>query len=244
MTRFAFEVPLKHLNDFDEDQDYLFSLSFLFEKSEEYEIYHLQSGKIHILDNSFNELGAPTPVVEMVRLFNHFNPEYIISPDGDHMTPDELIGTYGIIASLVGPKTTIPVARTLEEIRRFQALQAAYIAIPYEHRLAIYLPEGQNYHFLGLNNLNEILAYKPHTCDTSMPLKLALNGWTISDWVMKGCPHIHTKDIIGGPKDFFQMKMTAKQIDLSKRNINFLKEVCNVHGRGFNGIQHFSLTNS
>lgn len=239
MTKFAFEVPLKHLNDFDEDQDYLFSLSFLFGQSDEYEIYHLQSDKRHILDNSFNELGTPTPPNAMHGLYSRLHPDYAVSPDGDQFTPDELISTYSILASHIGPRSVIPVARTLEEIDRFERIGATYIAIPYEHRLAIYLPPGPQYHFLGLNNLLELLHYEPLTCDTSMPLKLALNGWTIKDWVMLGCPHIHTKDIIGGPKDFFQMKMTTKQIDLSKRNINFLKEVCNVHGRGFNGIQHF-----
>lgn len=242
MTRFAFEVPLKHLHDFDEDQDYLFSLSFLFAKSHAYETYHALTDKQHILDNSFNELGTPTSPMAMQKLYEHIRPNYVVSPDGDQFTPDELIATYATLASHIGPHNVLPVARTLEEISRFSLLGAAYIAVPYEHRLAFCLPIG-TYHFLGLNNLYELLHYEPRTCDTSMPLKIALNGWTVPQWIMQGCPHIHTKDILGGPKDFFNMKMTTKQIDLSKRNINYIKEVCK-HGRNFNGIQHFDAANS
>ena len=61
-TKFSFEVPSNHLEDFEPFQDFYFALSFLCKKSTEYLNYFLGKkveGKKVFLDNSFNELRRP-----------------------------------------------------------------------------------------------------------------------------------------------------------------------------------------
>ena len=89
------------------------------------------------------------------------------------------------------------------------------------------LVSQEGIHFLGLLSIPEILQYRPRTCDTSMPIKLALRNETIRDWAGKGYPHVHTKDLGFEGKDFFNATMTDKQLKLAKSNIEHLKEVIN-----------------
>lgn len=240
MTRpmLSIEVPLKHLDEFHEDQDYIFTLSFLF-KEKLYQDYVLRNKKHHILDNSYNELGRPQSATEMIEIMKQYNASMIVAPDSDDWSFGDMIQSYSAVAARVGINSTLGVARTLTEITALTRLNAPYIALPYEHRLCL-PPQGvktnAKLHFLGLNNIMEVFVYSPISIDTSMPVKIALLGMTVDEWVMNSCPHIHTKDLMQSD-DFFNMKMSKNQIKLSKTNINRLKEIFN-HGPEFDGILH------
>ena len=235
MTRFSFEVPIKHLNDFHEDQDYIFSLSFLF-SDQDYCRYITKNEKFHILDNSYNELGEPQSLDSLLTLYKHYKTDLLVCPDSDQWDSKRTVMSFAEAASIIGTNQVIGIGRSQTEIQALTKLGCSYLAIPFEHRLCLPIPMFSPIHFLGLNNIMELLAYEPETVDTSMPIKLALKNLTINQWVMLGCPHINTKDLIQSC-DFFHMKMKVTEIKLAKTNINRLKEIVS-YGQNFNGILH------
>lgn len=223
---FAFEVPVPHLQDFDEDQEFVFSLSFLYKHST-YFNYFKQTKLMHILDNSYNELGRPEGTTNLIQLQLKVGADLVVSPDSDSWSTEETLNHYNRLVRTFSRLFVLPVARSLEQLNAYVQLGSRYMAIPYEYRNTPELlqhPEVE-YHFLGLNNINEVLNYRPSTCDTSMPIKIALQNMTLDEWIERGCPHIHTKDL----PDFFNRKLTKKQINLCKHNIYRLKELRNVH---------------
>lgn len=235
MTQFSFEVPIKHLNDFHEDQDYIFSLSFLF-NDPDYCKYIELNQKLHILDNSYNELGSPQSLESMLRIYKNYPTDFLVCPDSDGWDSRKTILSFAEAAATIGTNQVIGIARSKNEISGLTKLGCKYLAIPFEHRLCLPIPMFSPTHFLGLNNIMEIFAYEPDTIDTSMPIKIALKDLTIDKWVMLGCPHINTKDIIQSI-DFFHMKMKVNEIKLAKINIKRLKEIVS-YGQGFEGILH------
>ena len=235
MTKFSFEVPIKHLQDFHEDQDYIFSLSFLFQDPD-YRSYITMNQKFHILDNSYNELGEPQSLDSLISIYKHYKTDLLVCPDSDQWDSRRTVMSFAEAAFIIGTNQVIGIGRSLQEINGLTRLGCRYLAIPFEHRLCLPIPMFSPVHFLGLNNLMELLAFEPETVDTSMPIKLALIGKTIDQWVMMGCPHINTKDLIKSC-DFFHMKMKVAEVKLAKTNIQRLKEVV-AYGQNFNGILH------
>lgn len=232
MKGFSFEVPIKHLDDFSDLQDYIFALSFLF-KDKDYEDYisrQKEDGKIIVLDNSYNELKVPTKVVELVNLFNEINADYVIAPDCDTWTIDNYTLIWNEITLYLPFEKIFMVARCPRHFSFFEELGVKNIAIPYEFRPAYtgIPPAGEKYHFpedialrgahfLGLNTAWEPLYSQAKSCDTSMPIKVALKGMTIEDWIYSGCKHIDTEI------DFFARKMKPIEVHLARENITFLK---------------------
>jgi hypothetical protein len=235
MTKFSFEVPIKHLCDFHEDQDYIFSLSFLFQEPDYCKYIELNQ-KLHILDNSYNELGEPQSLESMLRIYKNYPTNLLVCPDSDQWDSKRTFMSFAEAVSIIGTDQVIGIGRSQTEIRGLTRLGCRYLAIPFEHRLCLPIPTFSPIHFLGLNNLMELLAYEPETVDTSMPIKLALIRKTIDQWVLGGCPHINTKDLIKSC-DFFHMKMKVAEVKLAKTNIQRLKEVVS-YGQNFNGILH------
>lgn len=234
MNKFSFEVPLHNLEDFTIDQDYIFSLSFLYSHKEyKKHIRDCQDLGLEIwLDNSYNELKIATSPSELSILYQDFSPDFVICPDDDTWTITQYLQIYQKMQEHIPAERLYLVARNPQHFEAFiEAKIDQNIAIPYEFRPEYTgrIPEGaegfspydktllEDSHFLGLNTYDEPLNYSPRSCDTSMPIKLALLGITISTWIKNGEPHIDSTP------DFFLKKLTKQQIKLSKENIQFLK---------------------
>jgi hypothetical protein len=227
MTRFSFEVPLEHLDDFTEDQDYLFTLSFLYER----EVYRKYVRRFHkqkpeamiILDNSYNELGEATEVEVLERIYRSFEEEItcVVSPDSHNFSFTEMLTYYTKLCGRIGADRVIPVARSQQEVIYYQEFTPPtyLISVPYEFRTGMGPRYLKGTHFLGLNNLNEVLANKPRTCDTGMPIKLALEGQSIQDWIRRGCPHLQTRP------EFFDLMLTKEVLWNAHGNVRELRRL-------------------
>ena len=225
MIKLSFEVPLSHLDYFDGHQDFLFALSCLCPHKEyvEYIRQSLKRGLPGILDNSFNEVGHPEPAPYLVGLAIGLGINRIVAPDSLDWTFEEMRRSVISTVALFGTEGVIAVARSPLEVEYFQKLSIAGVAIPYRRRHMF--PKGFDFsktHFLGLNSVLELVTYRPESCDTGMPVKLALQGKSIEDWIEEGCPHIHNIELQG----YFQAVMTEEQLALADENIKYLKEVC------------------
>lgn len=232
MTKFSFEVPLAHMEEFDRYQGFYLALSFLCESSKWYKGFFKkkkEEGKMVILDNSFNELGVPDEPSTLIKLFTELKADFVVSPGPDSWGFEELKKAYKEMIKYVPQEKVLPIVRTREEYEWFKSQGVSNYCVPFEYRPAL----SSNilnlaYHFLGLLNPWEIRRFNPVSCDTGMPIKLALKGKTIWDWVVEGCPHINTKDI----KGFFDVKMTPTELDLARRNMEWINanlahsEVC------------------
>ena len=235
MIKFSFEVPIKHLNTFHDKQDYIFALSFLC-KNKPYWEYLKQCRRDNctiILDNSYNELKVATPVEEMLDIFYPIEADYMICPDNDLWPIDKYMEVLDEVKLNISLDKLYMVARNPLHYKAFKDAGVKNIAIPYEFRpwYFNYNNDGfsadrnsnflKNSHFLGLNTYYEPKAFQCNSCDTSMPIKLALEGITLERWIEKGCYHIDT-DL-----DFFRLEMTKEQVETARHNIDILKRITN-----------------
>ena len=228
--KFSFEVPLLHLDDFSDLQDYIFALSFLL-KDKRYVNYLKQEqedGRYLILDNSYNELKIPNTSIEMLTLFKEIKADAVIAPDCDIWTLNDYEKIWKEMSDFLHPSQIFMVARNPEHFLTFEEWGVWKIAIPYEFRPEGDAKEGytedasihlRQSHFLGLNTVDEPIKYQANSCDTSMPIKLALNKMTMEDWVYSGHKHIDTNP------EFFDLILTETEINLARENILFLKGV-------------------
>ena len=223
MTLFSYEVPLAHLEEFDPYQDFYFALSFLCKDPKYFDFMRKkkEAGKFMVLDNSFNELGQPDSPKEMAEIFYELQADKVVSPDSDGWSLEELSEAYEEMIFLVPKEKVLPVVRSVEEYMFFKKMVGTFAyCTTFYHRPK--LPAFILYscrHFLGLQAPWEIRRYTPFSCDTSMPIKLALRGETIADWMKKSCPHYHTKDI----PNFFDLTLTKEQLTLALRNTKWIQ---------------------
>lgn len=226
MIKFSFEVPIAHLNEFEEDQDFLFGLSFMLRNQDYFNYFMKECSKEVIIDNSFNELHKPNSVEEMANIFLYNLPKVskVVSPD----YPDWGVFTqltYALdLVKMVGHRKFViaPINNPQWLGYYFEGgFSRENIAIGYEFRYltddSLSLLKGT--HFLGLNSVRELFIGQPRSCDTGMPIKLAKKNLTIPQWVKGGCQHIFTNE------NFFNMKLSNKQITLAKKNIATLKTI-------------------
>lgn len=79
----------------------------------------------------------------------------------------------------------------------------------------------KNYHCLGMSDCREFLMYKGfsnmRSTDSCYPILAAIN-----DLDLENDPFVRYPT----PKDYFELSMTDKQIELAKKNISFLKKCC------------------
>jgi hypothetical protein len=221
-TKFSWEVPLAHLKDFDGDQDYIFSISFLYEHSV-YRDYILNrpSYKQLILDNSYNELGKSGDALSLSTMADDYGADYTICPDDESWSTQQWISSYTQSIVWMDKNHLLAVPKNNNECVYAHVNNIAF-ALPYRQRSKVkkeWLYKAQ--HFLGLNNHWECYQFKPRTCDTSMPIKLAMKGKTIKDWITEGLTHPRTTP------DYFSQHMTTAQIDLAKQNIQTIRECTN-----------------
>ena len=234
-TNFSFEVPTAHLEDFADLQDYFFCLSMLC-NDPHYVSFHRRQAmygcKQIWLDNSFNETGVADNVNALHSNILELRAHKLVIPDDLKWSTDQMISSYNACSSLLPNHMILTVVTTEEMHKALTACGARHFALPYRTRLAAYAPGfppgilewAKGFHFLGLCSLEEIQVLQPPTCDTRMPIKLALRGWDLRKWYSEGEPHIHTRDIVDS---FFSAKLTKSELVLAKNNIIMLKEMCN-----------------
>lgn len=229
MTKFSWEVPTKHLRDFDPYQDYYLVLSFLY-KDPNFATFMMKTSKAIILDNSYNELREPGDPKTLYDLALRLNPRWVICPDCHGWSLEELQHSYRSMERLIHPENLLIVVKNEE-----QYLWAMDEGIPfcttYDERMD--LPDIINFkatHFLGLIMPSEVRHFHPISCDTGMPIKLALEGKTIGQWIEEGYPHPLTKP------EYFDLTLTDKEIDLAIKNIEEIKKVSTPVIGGRNGF--------
>jgi len=237
MTEFSFEVPLRHLKDFDEDQDFYFTLSFLFQHTE-YASYIAQvrlSEREVWIDNSTNELRQPESCSSLAELYRSLSPAYVIAPDHPDWNQETML-----LKALELSHCNVPLQKVMviihhpDWIGHFSSYGLRNFAIPYDFR---YCTESKlkrfgECHFLGLVSVSELKCANPPTCDTSMPIKLACVDKTLEQWVSAGCPHVHTEP------NFFNKALTLREVKLAKDNIRALKEVVSVQTTTKDVVNH------
>lgn len=233
MTYWSFEVPIKHLEFFEEDQDFNFTLSILYKDPEYLKYYMYQVAhriKCVWLDNSVNETNQPDSCGDLCLLANEIFPDCIISPDGVGWDTKQI--TEAMHKMMIEAPIDSRIYGVFSSWEMFQYLKELNcgLAVSYEHRHKFTDEQMHEIvrhqtHFLGLVSIHEIKTFKPLSCDTSMPIKLALQGMSIQDWIIRGCPHIHTRDLGLNGMDFFKAKLTPTELKLAKKNIHDLKEL-------------------
>jgi len=222
ITQLSFEVPLHYLREFDEDQDFYFTLSFLFKDPCYWDtIQRLVNKRMVWVDNSTNEVRTPDDVNHLATLYRQIRPTRIIAPDHPDWGPETILTNALALAKKHVPKGRIVVITHHPDwIGHFFSYGISNFAVPYDFRYCTRdkLKRFGGCHFLGLLSVEELLIARPKTCDTSMPIKLALQGLTLREWIKAGCPHIHSTP------NFFHLKMTRRQVRLAKQNIRHLKQ--------------------
>jgi len=234
MTKFAFEVPLEHLWDFDPIQDFTFGLSFLLEEPtyEEYFGGKCEAGELVYLDNGWNEtLIAATPN-EMARLWYKYQPTAVASPDSDQWKSIEIFDAFIELTRLIPAKSILSIFRNLEEQAVFLGRQGP-TATSYWWVDSIDTTKLGKVHCLGLFDLDLVRRYQPPTLDTSQPIKMALRGERFEDWDGKRRQHPTRKvDSTVGTRlsrawDYFNLHLTDTQLELAIHNCEALKAAVN-----------------
>jgi len=229
MTKFAFEVPHAHLEDFEDLQDFHFALS-IFCKIPSYRNFYLKQSikgtKQVWLDNSFNERGKADDITNLVSAVYQIEAHKVIAPDSPKWAANQIVEGFKNTALYISTSKIIVVIKDSMMMHKLASYGAMNFAISYHVRRArdwVDFFEVRDCHFLGLVSVKEIINLKPPSCDTSRPIKLALQGKTLRKWSEKGC--LTTYHPPGqGKRPYFNIKMTTKQIDLARANIIALKE--------------------
>jgi len=234
MTKFSFEVPLKHLQDFDDLQDYFFTLSILYKKPE-YTTYIrdkvCQGLKTIWLDNSFNETFQADGIDTLVQISWRYPFSRIICPDDISWSKEQISKAFIELANKIDVNRILVVVSNMEMYEYLKMQGAQHFAVSYWVRQKNFTLEEldniPNVHFLGMLDIAELQLIKPISCDTSMPVKIACVGLDLDEWISSGCVHINTKDLGHHGKDFFDMTLDNWTLNLARRNICRLKELVN-----------------
>lgn len=236
MTSFSFEVPIPHLEDFDDLQDFVFALSFL-GKDERYMKWlqkHAEAGlKTIWLDNSFNELGEADSSYELAKVGRNIQATCLISPDDPGWSTSQIASAFRNMTRWWEKDRLVAVVKNVAMYNHMRSEGAKHFAISYHVRRNCSLSKlrwvkGKNIHFLGLiedipRSIKELTTLKPPSCDTSRPIKLALQGISMKQPNCQVSYHPPGKDKL----TYFYTEMTTAQIDLARANITYLKEVTN-----------------
>lgn len=217
---FSFEVPIEHLEYFADLQDFTFSLSFLFENNKYREYMKTLDSCSLTIDNSFNELNRPDSVDRLIRLAEEFPFATIVSPDNPDWGIMEQIEQAEILRDEI-PNNILTPINSVSWIGYYRSKGFNNLTMGYGLRTLNLLDLGllKGMHFLGLNSIDELFYGKPRSCDTGLPVKLALEYLTIEDWVRKGCPHTQLV-----PK-FFDIKLKNIQLEIARENMEVLKTI-------------------
>ncbi len=235
-TLFSFEVPIAHLNDFEDLQDFHFSLSFLYDDPK-YKAFMMRQAsrgyKPVWLDNSYNEKLEAESSHKLVALMREVGAAKIIAPDDPKWPMAKILESVKDVARSVPMDNIIAVVSSMEMFQELRSFGITHFAHSYWNRYPnrppLWLQDIQedyrecDLHFLGLANTSDLVPIKPISCDTSMPIKLAMQHKSVDTWINEGCPHIYTHEL----PFFFHMCMTSAEVDLARLNISHIKEIAN-----------------
>lgn len=232
MTKFSFEVPLKHLYEFEDDQDFHFTLSTLYHYQEYQEyLHHVKAKGLSTLwlDNSYNEKKEADDASTLFLLNELWRPQRVVCPDSPKWTTQQIADSFEIMRKRLPVDDLLVVVRNQEMYLDLKDMGCKNFAVSYHSRREGFTQRQMyallNLHFLGLLEPEEVRLIRPTSCDTSMPVKIAMKGWHLVDWISMGCPHIHTADLGLEGKSFFEAEMTHWQLNLAHNNIKRLKEI-------------------
>jgi hypothetical protein len=229
MTKFSFEVPIPHLKDFEDLQDFFFTLSFLYADDTYKRFYmeKIQEGlKTVWLDNSYNEKLKADDCDLLMIMAKQLGVQKVIVPDDPKWGTTKIIHSLKQARSMIHPGHLITVVSSRTMASALTLAGAHHLAYSYWNRKEVPIEKrmwAKDCHFLGMLELEELIRIKPPSCDTSMPIKMALKGWNVGAWQMNGSPHIYTHEL----PDFFTTTLTKGQIALARDNIKHIKEAVN-----------------
>lgn len=226
--KFSFEVPIPHLEDFEDLQDFHFVLPQLLEDPR-YRSFLLEHRDKELwMDNGYNELGRPYPVHRLVQLAKELERDgrevnYIISPDSlDWNLPQFLDAMYSLIREWDKSKICGVVLGPTWKTA-YEELGITKMAIPYEVRPGLFsLGELTKMHFLALRSPEELLYLNPASVDTAMPIKLAVYNLTWEEWKAAGGQHLDF------PRNYWNMELTPEQLELARKNIMEVRKYAEV----------------
>lgn len=234
MTKFSFEVPIAHLKDFEPYQDFMFGLCFLTYTNDDYSAYLKKQCKVTkvIIDNSFNETNIPIATQEMERMYWEFMPSQVVSPDADWWPNSTVTNAFTQLSTKLTLDVVMGVYRSYGQFLELRHAGCTNFAIPYEWRYLVAHPEDcfEASHFLGLGNLDEVIANPPASLDTSIPIKMALRGERLIDWdgkYIRNHPHETSPVRLARVVNYFNTTLTDEQLVLAIQNIQDLKQAVN-----------------
>jgi hypothetical protein len=221
--QFSFEVPTKHLDHFTGLQNFIFALSFKLEDP----VYFKYVEKMYtkgvkvVIDNSVNELNTPTPINTLVEYSKMFPNASIVSPDWLDWGLMEQIGMAKNLADEIPKNQIITPINNVNWLDYYLNESFNNIAMGYNLRYLndIDMARLKGTHFLGLNSVRELFVARPKSCDTGLPIKLAREYLTISDWVRLGCPHEQLEG------DFFDWELSSKELFFAEQNMITLRTI-------------------
>ncbi len=226
--KFSYEVPIPNLWDFLPYQDFIFTLQHLYKDEDYHEFALINQYSYDLwLDNSYNEQMVATTNFNLAETYSSLNRvEKVIAPDDPKWNTAQMQESVEDLGNIIGFDKVLIVVNSVDMMHtimhNIETDDPSRFAVSYWTRPNMTpqeLKQFKGVHFLGLLNPQELVDYQPASCDTSMPIKLALIGQTIDDWMKNGCPHIHTKDLGEAGADFFNKKLTSEQLELSFKNI-------------------------
>jgi len=237
MTKFAFEVPHAHLDDFKDLQDFHFALSLHCYKSfyKNFFLHHSVTGVKQVwLDNSFNETGKADKITNLTQLADEIGAHKLIVPDNPTWSIEKVIKEFEASCKYIPASRAVVVINSERMYDGLIKQGALCFALSYHIRLPHYNKGGQpedflwakECHFLGLCSIQELARLRPPSCDTSIPIKLAINGIRLLQWYEEGCPRIHHPPGVG-KLPYYDLVLTEEQLKLAKENITMLKIAVN-----------------
>lgn len=228
MTRFSFEVPIAHLETFEDLQDFHFALSMLFAEERYKNFYsNLPRNKEVWLDNSFNEQERADESSTLVRLARDYHIDKVVCPDALDWDEKRICSSYQYMNVHLPSERLVTVVNSSEMLQYVKDnTSCRQFACAYRMRrkhLYADLEWTRECHFLGLNGPNELIYLQPPSCDTGMPIKLAIMHKSYFDWVREGFTHADTTWMPG----YFNYVMSDREIQIARDNIKRLKEFVN-----------------
>lgn len=231
---FSFEVPHNHLWEFHDEQDFIFALqqnTKVTRYARYLEEVHNEGLKRIWMDNGFNEIGAPCTPKDLFMTYDNFRSSRVVAPDSPNWDTEGIAFAFRLMLRYVPAENVIAVVRSKSMYEALLTDGAVHFAASYHSRREGFTDDEmmsiEGLHFLGLLDPFEVKRIRPLTCDTSMPIKLALRNQEMGEWMSKGCEHIHTRDLGLHGGDFFSATLTEEQLALAHENIKHLRRIVN-----------------
>lgn len=192
-VKLAMEIPTKHWDEFFPYTDFDYALCHEVLRNPEYwkkyQNLDRSTGREIWLDNSYNELREDIGIDSIKRAIDMIQPTHVVLPEGKHPL-DNLSKIIKGMEDLSGYKDIKFIATwrggAAELIYLYTHTLKPLIAIPYDDNRDFFYPphspyDPKEFHFFGFKSLKELSIVKPRSIDTSLPLRLAIQGRSLFD---------------------------------------------------------------